>query len=157
MATLSKTVAAYGTWTSPITADLLTKKNVSFGEIVILSKDATQAEIAFVENRPEEGGRAALVKRTIRLDLLDEARRSNEDGQNIDLTQGHYNVRSGVHEYGGGAVASFDDGGAVFTDYNTFGVFTVNRQGSIRKLTSGTPDRQKTLVDAALGWLTGSY
>jgi len=44
------------------------------------------------EQRPQEGGRTTL--------LLREA-----DGRSRDLTPGDWNLRSRVHEYGGGAVA----------------------------------------------------
>lgn len=130
-----KTVATYGTWKSPITADILTQKSVSFGEIVVLSSDENSAEVAYVENRPEESGRAAFVKQTIRLDSLESARSGVLLEGNSDLSKGEYNVRSGVHEYGGGAVAKYEDGVAVFTDYKSFNIFTADGKGNVRQIT----------------------
>lgn len=131
----NKTVAPYGTWKSPITADILTQKSVSFGEITVLSSNENQAEIAYVENRPEESGRAAFIKQSIRLNSLEATRNGVLVQDNLDLSKGEYNVRSGVHEYGGGAVAKFDDGGALFTDYKSFNIFTTDSNGNVRQIT----------------------
>lgn len=133
-----KIVAPYGTWKSPITADILTQKKVVFGEIAIISNNELVADIAFVENRPQEGGRAALVKKTIDLQKLQIKTGSNEE---VDLTKGKHNVRSGVHEYGGGALKSSRQGAVVYTDYKSFDVFEVEGEGEPRKLTSGKVDR----------------
>lgn len=129
----SKTVAPYGAWKSPITADLLTQKNVRLGEIAVTRTSGSSAEIVFVENRPQEGGRAALVKRTIDLATLS----PNESKNEIDLTKEKYNARSGVHEYGGGSMASSGDDKLLFTDYNTFAVFEVKGEEEPKKLTAG--------------------
>lgn len=138
----AKSVAPYGTWKSPISADLLTKKNVSFGEIAILSATETHASIAYVENRPQESGRAALLIRRIPLDLLSLVRQGGGDvaRQEIDVTQGKLNTRSGLHEYGGGAIAPASDGNVLLTDYKTFDVFVATRDGqSLNKI---TPDNK---------------
>ena len=47
-------------------------------------------DLYWLEQRPQEGGRSVLVRRT-------------QDGQTADLTPAPFNVRTRVHEYGGGA------------------------------------------------------
>ncbi|EPQ26479.1 uncharacterized protein PFL1_05801 [Pseudozyma flocculosa PF-1] len=108
----AKTVAPYGTWDSPISTDSLAQKRISFGDLIVVpandDKPDDQPELIFVENRPQERGRAALVH-TTGGGSIDGAR---------DLTAGNHNARSGVHEYGGGAAARLADGSFLFTDYN---------------------------------------
>jgi dipeptidyl aminopeptidase/acylaminoacyl peptidase len=94
------TVAPYGSWTSPITVDLLV------GSTVALSyADITPAGVYWLEGRPHERGRTALVFRP-------------EGGAPVDVVPEGFNVRTRVHEYGGGAwwrhgdlvfASSFDD------------------------------------------------
>jgi dipeptidyl aminopeptidase/acylaminoacyl peptidase len=95
------TVAPYGSWTSPITVDLLV------GDTVTLSyPDVSAGGVYWVEGRPHEAGRAVLVFRP-------------DGGEPTDVVPAGFNVRTRVHEYGGGAwwrhgdvvfASSFDDG-----------------------------------------------
>jgi len=80
-----KKVAPYGSWKSPITADLLVEKSIRLGEIVLDGKD-----IYWIEGRPSEGGRNVIV-------------RLSPDGEKTDLTPLPFNARTRVHEYGGGS------------------------------------------------------
>ena len=72
--------APYGSWKSPITSDLIVAKSIGLSE-VRLDGDHTY----WLESRPEEGGRSVVLR----------------DGE--DLTPAPFNVRTRVHEYGGGA------------------------------------------------------
>ena len=88
-------VAPYGSWQSPITTDILaTEGGVSLGYV-----DISAAGTYWVEGRPQENGRSALVFRP-------------HDGEPIDAVPPGFNVRSRVHEYGGGAW--FRDGDVLF-------------------------------------------
>ncbi|MGB7624180.1 MAG: S9 family peptidase [Terriglobia bacterium] len=78
-------IAPYGSWKSPITSDLIVAGTVGLGEITLDGED-----IYWIESRPTEGGRQVLVKRT-------------PDGRKTDITPPPFNVRTRVHEYGGGA------------------------------------------------------
>jgi dipeptidyl aminopeptidase/acylaminoacyl peptidase len=84
------TVAPYGSWRSPISADLVTASGLSFGSPLFITPDGKS--IYWVENRTAEAGRAVLVRWT-------------EQGGARDLTPPPFSVRSSVHEYGGGAFA----------------------------------------------------
>ncbi|MCC3526734.1 MAG: S9 family peptidase [Microcoleus sp. PH2017_22_RUC_O_B] len=85
------TVSPYGSWKSPITSDLIVSGTVGLGQIAI-DGDA----IYWVEGRPSEAGRSVIVRRT-------------PDGKIADVTPPPFNVRTRVHEYGGGAFAVAGD------------------------------------------------
>ncbi len=75
----------YGAWTSPISA-----RGVAEGARRIDDIAAAGDCVCWIERRPDEGGRNVLV-----------CRRPN--GATETLTPAGYDVRSRVHEYGGGA------------------------------------------------------
>ncbi|HXE93487.1 MAG TPA: S9 family peptidase [Gaiellaceae bacterium] len=95
------TAAPYGSWPSPITTDLVASEGgVSFGYL-----DIDEHGVYWTESRPQESGRSALVFRP-------------HDGEPVDVVPPDFNVRTRVHEYGGGAwfrhgsvmfCSSFDD------------------------------------------------
>ena len=75
----------YGTWPSPITAASVAAQSVRLSSVTIEGED-----IYWLESRPFESGRSVLVHR-------------NRHGLLRDVTPAPFNVRSRVHEYGGGA------------------------------------------------------
>jgi dipeptidyl aminopeptidase/acylaminoacyl peptidase len=78
-------IAPYGAWRSLISAELLTQSGVRVSQVLLDGDD-----VYWIEQRPAEAGRNVIV-------------RAAADGQIIDCTPPEYNVRSLVHEYGGGA------------------------------------------------------
>jgi dipeptidyl aminopeptidase/acylaminoacyl peptidase len=75
----------FGTWRSPITAEMVSVEGVS------LSQPSVEGgTISWLEGRPSEGGRVVLV-------------RAAPSSEPADLTPPGFNVRTTVHEYGGGA------------------------------------------------------
>lgn len=87
-------VAPYGSWKSPITADLIVSSIIGLGQIVLDGED-----IYWTELRPSEGGRNVIVRRT-------------SNGQIADVLPAPFNARTRVHEYGGGAFLVAD--GTIF-------------------------------------------
>jgi dipeptidyl aminopeptidase/acylaminoacyl peptidase len=87
VSTHHRAAAACGTWTSPITAETVAVAGLRFAGITIHGDD-----VYWVEGRPEEAGRNVVVKRT-------------PDGPITDVSPPSTNVRTRVHEYGGGAHA----------------------------------------------------
>ncbi|MGH9298523.1 MAG: prolyl oligopeptidase family serine peptidase [Acidimicrobiales bacterium] len=77
------TVAPFGTWSSPVTLDLLVEDVVQ----VTFPLAGPDNEVYWLERRPSEGGRQVIVRR-------------GSDGSRSDLFPG-FNVRTLVHEYGG--------------------------------------------------------
>ena len=88
------TVAPYGSWRSPVTAQLLVQGAVRFGDVAIDGET-----LYWVEGRPEEQGRYAIARRT-------------PDGKVDDVLPVPFSARTTVHEYGGGALCAA--GGTVF-------------------------------------------
>ncbi len=82
------TTAPYGSWESPLTAAAVTSAGIWFGDV--LRTDG--ADLYWVESRPDEGGRSAMVRR-------------DGAGMMTDVGPADFNARSRVHEYGGGAYA----------------------------------------------------
>ena len=99
MAENKPTTAPYGTWKSPITAGLIAGTTISLGSLAV-ENDA----FYWLEGRPAEGGRTVVVRRS--------------GGKSEDVTPTGFNVRSRVHEYGGGA-ALVADGEVYFVNFDT--------------------------------------
>src|SRR5438093_12256263 len=79
-----KKIAPFGAWKSPITADLIVAGTVMLREVAVDGRD-----VYWLEQRPTEGGRYVVVRRTA-------------DGRTSDVTPPGFNARTTVHEYGGG-------------------------------------------------------
>lgn len=99
---MPQTIAPYGEWTSPITADTFTARSVLLSQVRVDGPDTY-----WVEGHPREGGRNVLLRRnalgqtTEVLPMIDGLRLPD--------------VRTRVHEYGGRAYAVLD-GQLVFSD-----------------------------------------
>jgi hypothetical protein len=78
------TSAPFGNWRSPISAQLISAGATGLGGLA-----SNQHDLFWLETRPLEGGRSVLLR--------------HRDGDPEELTPPPYNVRSRVHEYGGGA------------------------------------------------------
>ncbi|MFV1993050.1 MAG: prolyl oligopeptidase family serine peptidase [Acidiferrobacterales bacterium] len=82
---MRKKTAPCGSWCSPLSAQDLASASISFGDIVLDGED-----VYWNESRPSEEGRSVIVCQ-------------RAGGEIYDITPDQYNVRSRVHEYGGGA------------------------------------------------------
>ena len=109
-------IAPYGSWKSPITADLIVADSVGLGEVAIDGDD-----VYWTEMRPSEGGRYVLVRRT-------------PDEQVSDVTPPPFNARTTVHEYGGGAFA-VADGVVYFSNFADQRLYRQDPDGQPRPLT----------------------
>jgi dipeptidyl aminopeptidase/acylaminoacyl peptidase len=98
MSSAGRRVAPYGSWSSPVTAASLAADTINVYEPRFDGPD-----VFWLEGRPSDGGRVVVVRRSA-------------DGQTKDMTAAPYNVRSRVHEYGGGAY-DVADGVLVFSDF----------------------------------------
>ena len=88
--TMTKKIGPYGTWKSPITTDLIA------GETIGLSQpQIDRSDLYWLEMRPSEKGRNVIVK-------------CDSSGKISDITAQPFNVRSLVHEYGGGEFVVFN-------------------------------------------------
>jgi len=101
----------YGSWPSSISAQALVE-----GVVALSGLSTDGKRLYWLEGRPEEGGRTVLM--------------TGEGGSAQALTPAPYNVRSRVHEYGGGAFR-VNDGDAYFVNFADQNLYRVN----------GAPDR----------------
>ena len=99
--------APYGSWTSPVSAAALTADTVALAEPRL-----DGADCYWLEGRPADQGRVVVVRRTAA-------------GVVEDVTSAPFNVRSRVHEYGGGAYDVLD-GVLVFCDFADRRVYRVD-------------------------------
>ena len=88
-----KQAAPSGTWTSPISAAVVAAGAVPLSQIAL-----DGADVLWLAGRASEAGRTTLQRLRA--------------GATIEPTPGPFNVRTRVHEYGGGAYAA--DGGTVW-------------------------------------------
>jgi dipeptidyl aminopeptidase/acylaminoacyl peptidase len=94
------TVAPYGSWSSPIAATTVARAGRRLGSAAV----AADGAIWWAEGRPDEGGRVVLMRRT-------------PGGEPEAVTPEGTNVRTRVHEYGGGAWSLVEADLVVFVDF----------------------------------------
>jgi dipeptidyl aminopeptidase/acylaminoacyl peptidase len=123
-----KTVAAYGTWSSPISAEMVARAGVRLTMPWIES-----GTIWWLEGRATEGGRVALVRR-------------EPDGAVADVVPAGFNVRSSVHEYGGGAYC-IHRGIAFCSSFDDQRLYRVERGAEPVPITPGVGDRRHRYAD----------
>ena len=93
------TVAPFGSWASPIRIDDVVRDEIGLGEPRLDGDDSY-----WIEARPSESGRRVLVRCAM-------------DGSSADVTPPPFNVRTRVHEYGGGSYV-VNGGVAVFSNFS---------------------------------------
>lgn len=109
---------AYGTWPSPITPDTVAAAGRKLGQIAL-----DDGNLYWLEGRPEEGGRSTVVW-------------LGADGAAHDLLDSRYDVRSAVHEYGGGAFAAA--GGRLwFVNSGDQAVYRRDPDGAVARIAAG--------------------
>ena len=84
-------VAPYGEWVSPVSSALIASESIRLGPPLL---DAASGDVHWVEGRPSESGRCVLCRATY-------------DGSE-DVSPPPLNVRTRVHEYGGGEALVHD-------------------------------------------------
>ncbi len=108
-------IAPYGSWRSPITAELIASASVSLSSVVLDGED-----VYWIEGRPAEGGRNVIVRR-------------RPDGSIEDVIPPPFNARTRVHEYGGGAY-TVADCAVMFANYADQRLYRIPPGGEPRPL-----------------------
>jgi len=119
--------APYGSWTSPITADLIVSGTVGL-DAIVLDGEA----VYWIEGRPAEGGRHVIVRR-------------GADGRIEDVTPQGMSARSRVHEYGGGAY-TVCEGRVFFSNFADQRLYRQDPGAAPRPLTPGVDLRYADAV-----------
>jgi dipeptidyl aminopeptidase/acylaminoacyl peptidase len=115
------TTAPYGTWSSPISAGMAASAGVGLAQTMI-----DDGVVHWIESRPTEGGRAVVV-------------RGDQFTSPQDVTPAGYNVRTTVHEYGGGGYCVHR--GSVF--FSNFADQRLYRQDVASDPVAITPDTDR--------------
>jgi dipeptidyl aminopeptidase/acylaminoacyl peptidase len=112
-------VSPYGSWKSPITADLVAGGEIGLEQIRIDGED-----IYWIERRAQEGGRKVIVRRS-------------RDGKTTDITPAGFNARTRIHEYGGGDYA-VSNGTIVFSNFTDQRLYLQDLDSELKPLTPGS-------------------
>ncbi|MGC9394929.1 MAG: S9 family peptidase [Anaerolineae bacterium] len=113
---ITRHVAPYGAWKSPITSDLITSQSIGLG-----GGTFDGDEVYWTEGRPAEAGRYVIVRRT-------------PDGTTHDVNPPPFNARTRVHEYGGGAVLA-DHGVVIFSNFADQRLYRIAPDGAPEAIT----------------------
>ncbi|HVD00198.1 MAG TPA: prolyl oligopeptidase family serine peptidase [Candidatus Dormibacteraeota bacterium] len=129
------TAAPYGSWRSSITADLIVAGTITPSSLWFDGED-----LYWSEQRPAEGGRVVIVRRSA-------------EGSISDVTPPGFNARTRVHEYGGGAFA-VDAGTVWFSNFDDQRLYRQDAGGAPRPLTEAVDRRYADfVVDRSRGFL----
>jgi dipeptidyl aminopeptidase/acylaminoacyl peptidase len=112
-------VSPYGSWKSPITADLVAGGEIGLEQIRIDGED-----IYWIERRAQEGGRKVIVRRS-------------RDGKTTDITPAGFNARTRIHEYGGGDYA-VSNGTIAFSNFTDQRLYLQDLDSELKPLTPGS-------------------
>jgi len=115
-----------GSWPSPITADAVVRQGVR-----LFQPQFSGTDLYWLETRPDEDGRTALVRQTA-------------DGAREDVLAQPFSVRSRVHEYGGGAYRVAEDY-IFFVENSDQDVYAIADDGVPRRLTNEVTHRHADL------------
>ena len=109
-------VIPYGAWPSEISAASVVEGVVGFSELKLRGDD-----LFWLESRPQQQGRTVLMKLAA-------------DGTREELTPSPFNVRSRVHEYGGGAYCLSAEQ-IFFCNFSDQNLYCIDTTGKITQLT----------------------
>jgi len=128
--------SSYGSWKSPITSDLIVQGNVPLVTVMLEGDD-----VYWAEARPAEAGRNTIMQR-------------GTNGSVEELTPSPFNVRTRVHEYGGGAFTAHQ-GALYFSNFTDNLLYVRSPQGDVKALTSDSNMRYADgVVDSTRGrWI----
>uniref|UniRef100_A0A2P2L024 Uncharacterized protein LOC105120651 isoform X3 n=1 Tax=Rhizophora mucronata TaxID=61149 RepID=A0A2P2L024_RHIMU len=130
-----KVTAPYGSWKSPITADIVSGASKRLGGTAVDG----QGRLFWLESRPTESGRAVLVR---------EAEKPGDEP--VDVTPKDFAVRTTAQEYGGGAFGMSRDT-IVFSNYKDQRLYKQSTNSGVSALVPLTPDYGGPVVSYADG------
>jgi dipeptidyl aminopeptidase/acylaminoacyl peptidase len=126
--------APYGSWQSPISAELTTRNAVGLRSVRLDGDD-----LYWIESRPDEGARRVIVKR-------------DADENITDAIPEGFSSRTRVHEYGGGSYNVWD-GVIYFSNHSDQLLYRLAPNGTPEALTEEGYRYADCIMDAAHGQL----
>jgi hypothetical protein len=103
--------ASYGAWESPITSKAITVGSMGIGSLKIDNPSSSHRHLLWINGHPQEAGRYVLCR-------YDPDAQERRDQNTVDVTPKDSNVRTCVHEYGGGAVTLGGSSGIFFIPHS---------------------------------------
>jgi dipeptidyl aminopeptidase/acylaminoacyl peptidase len=116
-----RAVTPFGSWPSPFDARTVARTGVALAGL-----QASGDDVYWLEGRPLEGGRMVLV-------------RKGPDSGATDVTPRGFNVRTRVHEYGGGSFV-VHDGVVFFSNMDDQRLYRQDGGGEPRPITPESPE-----------------
>ncbi|KAB2629703.1 hypothetical protein D8674_034498 [Pyrus ussuriensis x Pyrus communis] len=113
-----KIVAPYGSWKSPISADVVSGASKNLGGTAVDSL----GRLIWLESRPSESGRDVLVREPER-----------PEDEPVDITPKDYAVRTVAQEYGGGAFSIYLWIATIIT-YDQYGIMFISRREIFKRI-----------------------
>ncbi|HEX4747808.1 MAG TPA: S9 family peptidase [Gaiellaceae bacterium] len=126
-----KAIAPYGTWSSPISAEMVARAGVRLSAPWL-----EDGVVWWLEGRATEAGRVVLVRRS-------------PDGTTSDVVPEAINVRTAVHEYGGGAYC-VHRGVAFVSNFDDQRLYRVDAGGQPEPITPRIADRRHRYADGRI-------
>ena len=123
---MAVTVRPYGTWPAAIGAEQISRVPARGFNCVHVEP----GRVRWIESRPAEGGRAVVVE--------------SRDGTVSDVTPAGFNVRTRVHEYGGGA-AWYHGDTVFFSEFSTGRLHRQDGPGAEPRPITPEPERPNAL------------
>ena len=122
---------AYATWSSPITAELVARAGT------VLSMPWLEGGVAWwLEGRPAEDGRVVLM-------------RAGRGEEPVDVTPAGFNVRTAVHEYGGGAYC-IHRGSVFFSSFDDQRLYRQEPGADPTPFTPAVPEKRHRYADGRI-------
>ncbi|HUF01338.1 MAG TPA: prolyl oligopeptidase family serine peptidase [Gaiellaceae bacterium] len=121
----------YGTWSSPISAEVVARAGTSLGLPWLENGVAW-----WLEGRPAENGRVVLM-------------RAGPGEEPVDVTTPGFNVRSAVHEYGGGAYCIHRDV-VFFSNFDDQRLYRQDPSGRPTPLTPEVAEKRHRYADGRM-------
>jgi dipeptidyl aminopeptidase/acylaminoacyl peptidase len=131
-------VRPYATWSSPITADLVARAGT-----VLSAPWLEDGSAWWLEGRPAENGRVVLM-----------CAAPGEEPR--DVTPDSFNVRTAVHEYGGGAYC-VHRGTIFFSSYEDQRLYRLEPGGDPAAITPDVPEKRHRYADGRVTPEGGSW
>jgi dipeptidyl aminopeptidase/acylaminoacyl peptidase len=113
--------ASYGSWRSPLSAAVVAEAGAPIAELQV-----SDGSLLWLQRRPTEGGRSVLMRR-------------DAGGALSDVTPEGFNVRTRVHEYGGGSVL-VEGSRTYFANFADQRLYRQDEDGEPRPITPEPPE-----------------
>ncbi len=132
---MTRETVPYGTWNSPVTAEIVAGKTLRFGTL-----KSRRGTVYWTESRPWEDGRSVIVGCSPPVE-------SHDSDYCHDMLPAPYSARSKVHEYGGGEFSLMQKGEIYFVNAADQDIYVIDHGRIVRRITSAPEWRFADIVE----------